>query len=123
MVRGADFDGDTATLLRDGKVLVTGVHGAQLYDPDSGTWTATGKMTPPLLWHAATLLADGEVLAVGGDPDDQANLNDPVYWRRNSTTRPLEHGRAPPTCSPGSRAARAATLRSCCAMARCSWRA
>ena len=79
MVRGPDFDGDTATLLRDGNVLVTGVRGAQLYDPDSGAWTATGTMTPPLLWHTATLLADGKVLAVGGVADDQANLNDPVY--------------------------------------------
>ena len=79
MVRGEDFNVDTATLLRDGKVLVTGVRSAQLYDPDSGTWTATGKMNPPLLWHTATLLADGKVLAVGGAPDDQANLSDPVY--------------------------------------------
>ena len=56
---------------------MTGVHGAQLYDPDSGTWTATGKMTPPLLWHTATLLADGEVLAVGGDPRRPSQLERP----------------------------------------------
>ena len=36
-------DGGNAMLLRDGKVLMTG-DSAQLYDPASGTWTATGKM-------------------------------------------------------------------------------
>ena len=58
--------GATATLLRDGTVLVTGTDGAELYDPDSGTWTATGRMP---LWHeypAAVLLADGRVLVAGG---------------------------------------------------------
>ena len=33
-----------ATLLRDGKVLVAGGNSAEVYDPASGTWTATGKI-------------------------------------------------------------------------------
>jgi hypothetical protein len=82
MVPGADFVGDTATLLPDGKVLVAGLNGAQLYDPATGTWSATGKMTIPRYYAATTLLSDGKVLAVGGDivpdrPVDSAELYDP----------------------------------------------
>jgi hypothetical protein len=56
--------------------------GAQVYDPDSGTWSATGKMTTPRHDHTATLLEDGEVLVAGGiDGGDQpvhsAELYDP----------------------------------------------
>jgi hypothetical protein len=58
--------GYTATLLRDGKVLVAGSDGAQLYDPDTGTWSATGKMVTPRSIGTATLLADGKVLVAGG---------------------------------------------------------
>ena len=69
--------GGTATLLRDGKVLVAGVAGAQVYDPASGTWTATGKMVSGASHAAdtATLLADGKVLVAGVDG---AQLYDPT---------------------------------------------
>ena len=74
--------GTTATLLVNGKVLVTGFHGSELYDPDSGNWTATGKMITPRYNHTATQLPDGRVLVAGGDvpPDhatDSAELYDP----------------------------------------------
>lgn len=58
-----------ATLLPNGKVLITGygfqVTGAELYDPSTGTFTATGKTGA---WdpHSATPLADGRVLIAGG---------------------------------------------------------
>ena len=64
--------GASATLLRDGRVLVTGLYGAELYDPDSGTWTATGKMTQRHTGHAAVLLADGRVLVAGGYVFDES---------------------------------------------------
>jgi WD40 repeat protein len=72
----------TATLLPNGKVLVAGgfdtttppgiggsqqiVATAELYDPTSGTWAATGSMSTSRRDHTATLLLNGQVLVVGG---------------------------------------------------------
>jgi N-acetylneuraminic acid mutarotase len=71
--------GQTATLLASGKVLVAGgyvgddscgctigVKSADLYDPDTGTWTATGLLNTPRSSHTATLLPSGQVLVAGG---------------------------------------------------------
>jgi hypothetical protein len=55
----------TATLLPNGKVLVAGGCGlatAELYDPASGTWTATGAMNTGRHNHTATLLSDSWVI-------------------------------------------------------------
>jgi hypothetical protein len=62
--------GHTATLLRHGKVLVAGggLASTELYDPSSGTWTATGSMIEARCCHTATRLRDGMVLVVGGSP-------------------------------------------------------
>ncbi len=61
-----------ATLLRDGRVLVTGGDGdaptdsAELFEPASGTWSAAVNMSNGRSMHTATLLADGRVLVAGG---------------------------------------------------------
>ncbi len=56
----------TATLLRDGRVLVTHDGGSsELFDPRTGRWTATASTTQPVSSARATLLANGDVLLVG----------------------------------------------------------
>lgn len=71
---------ETATLLPDGNVLVTGGVGAmstgsagsgsiasvELYDPQSDTWNTLSPMDLPRAGHTATLLADGDLLVAGG---------------------------------------------------------
>lgn len=71
----------TATLLADGKVLITGgnqpaVASAELYDPATGTFSATGDMHVARAFHTATLLANGKVLIAGGSSDRSAELYD-----------------------------------------------
>jgi WD40 repeat protein len=64
----------TATLLPNGKVLVTGgedgidasLADAELYDPATGAWTPTGSMGTARFYHTATLLPNGKVLVAGG---------------------------------------------------------
>ena len=66
--------GHTATLLLDGKVLITGgsdgdgspLASAELYDPATGLWSATGSMGEVRDRHSASLLPDGRVLVAGG---------------------------------------------------------
>ena len=93
----------TATLLPDGKVLVVGgndiaatgaafsLGSAELYDPATGSWTATGSMLGARVGHSATLLLDSRVLVSGGalavlrgdrnapgDPPAAAEVYDPA---------------------------------------------
>jgi S-formylglutathione hydrolase FrmB len=65
----------TATLLGDGRVLLAGGFdaSAELYDPTTGAFAATGSPGTELTGHTATLLADGRVLIAGGT-DGAKNL-------------------------------------------------
>ena len=67
----------TATLLPSGKVLALGSHrqstedspfvsSAELYDPATGTWSATGSPNRRYGLHTATLLPNGKVVVAAG---------------------------------------------------------
>jgi len=68
--------GHTATLLPNGKVLVTGGCTAsncstdaavsELYNPASNSWSTTGNLNTARYYHTAVLLKTGKVLAIGG---------------------------------------------------------
>jgi hypothetical protein len=72
-----------ATLLADGKVLITGGDGgdnlsnplatAEIFDSSTGVFTPTGSMSVARSGHTATLLTSGEVLVTGGESSSGAN--------------------------------------------------
>ena len=86
--------GNTATLLRDGRVLYVGGYtgggylaDADLYDPASGTFTPAGSVPGPYFNEGtATLLNDGRVLLAGGTgATSAAYLYDPSSGQFTST--------------------------------------
>jgi N-acetylneuraminic acid mutarotase len=101
--------GNTITLLTNGKVLVAGgwikytdtVHAsAEIYDPATGSWSATGSMTTARRTNTATLLPNGKVLVAGGVDGKSvilasAEIYDPTteVW---TTTDSMTTGRAEP---------------------------
>ena len=83
----------SATLLADGRVLVAGGYDpaqpggaralAEIYDPSTGQWTATGTLNRARYAHTATLLPNGMVLVAGGCCDVngyQQSLKSSELW-------------------------------------------
>ncbi len=86
----------TATLLIDGRILVAGGYdsiyrggpssnSAELYDPETSSFSSTGSMAYGRTYHTATPLPDGRVLIAGGEAKENgssslasAELYDPM---------------------------------------------
>ena len=80
---GGARDSMGAVELRDGRVMVIGgssidergllisaLAESEVFDPDSGAWTAASPMSEARVNHTASLLADGRVLVAGGGKQD-----------------------------------------------------
>jgi hypothetical protein len=101
--------GHAATLLANGKVLITGgttvtaagvvsvTATAEIYDPATEHFTATGKMNTPRRGHQATLLNNGKVLITGGSDATHvlstAELYDPATGTFTYTANPMSSPR------------------------------
>lgn len=82
----------SATRLKDGRVLVTGgrpnncqagcpqdgLRTAEIYNPATGTWSATGSMHISRYGHSTHLLQDGRVLIIGGESTEDLGETDQV---------------------------------------------
>jgi hypothetical protein len=97
--------GHTVTALADGKVLVVGgqydlydskseyysttkVTGtAEVYDPQTETFTATGSLASPRAGHTATLLVDGRILIAGGYGEKDFAATAEIYDPASGTFR------------------------------------
>jgi N-acetylneuraminic acid mutarotase len=79
--------GDTATVLTDGRVLVVGgaddtgavLAFAEIYSPKTKAWSITGQMHTPRMNQVAVLLPGGKVLVAGGSNGSQALSSAELY--------------------------------------------
>ena len=92
----------TATLLRDGTVLLTGggegwcfrstLDSAELYDPETRSFVAVGRMSRSRTAHTATLLNDGTVLIAGGSSYWPFSTTSSAELYRPTTAPPRRRG-------------------------------
>lgn len=96
----------TATLLLDGKALIAGgfreegtaeipIASAEIYDPNTNTFTPTGEMNEARAGHTATLLPNGLVLIVGGWGGDGRLPTTELYDPQTGKFRPAASMFAP----------------------------
>jgi N-acetylneuraminic acid mutarotase len=93
----------TATVLRDGRILIVGGYTAidedtssvEIYDPVTNTFSPTGSLNKKRHGHSATLLADGRVLVIAGYNNgwlQDAEIYDPATGTWNTTQPLFKHG-------------------------------
>jgi N-acetylneuraminic acid mutarotase len=94
----------TATLLRDGRVLIVGgltaldtdTASAEIFDPTTTTFSLTGSLNTARHDHTATLLPDGRVLVVAGYGSgawlSSAEIFDPATGQWTITQPVFAHG-------------------------------
>ncbi|MGH9223069.1 MAG: Ig-like domain-containing protein, partial [Acidimicrobiales bacterium] len=93
--------GHTATLLSDGRVLVTGggaatapgqpavrLASAEIFNPSTGVWSALPDMSTRRFGHVAVRLNDGRVLLAGGDDLAVANSSAELFDPTTNTFTP-----------------------------------
>jgi photosystem II stability/assembly factor-like uncharacterized protein len=98
----------TATLLQDGRVVVTGgmqsfyigsqtLNSSEIYDPSTGTWTPAADMQFARRNSSAALLPDGRVLVIGGQEGGGSTVGEIFDPTRNvfTTTAPLPVAQRP----------------------------
>ncbi|WP_395849823.1 kelch repeat-containing protein [Cystobacter fuscus] len=94
----------TASLLSQGKVLVTGggltedsvLDQTELYDPTSATWTPAASLSQPRLGHSATALSNGALLVAGGWDGENYLASAELYDAAKNTwtaTAPMQQKR------------------------------
>ncbi|CAF1306795.1 unnamed protein product, partial [Adineta steineri] len=98
----------TASILTNGKILVTGgtgnssaLNSTEVYDPLTSAWTITSNMNNARDWHTASVLSNGRVLVAGGGNGNvlnSAELYDPLAntW---TTTSNMTNARSQHTAS------------------------
>lgn len=77
----------SATLLRNGQILVAGginaagnpIASAELFNPATGKWTLTATMNVARDEHTAILLASGNVLVAGGEGPNGSTAKSEIY--------------------------------------------
>jgi hypothetical protein len=99
-------DWPEATLLADGRVLVSGggngstvLASAEVYNPGRNLWESTGPMLAGHIYHPASLLTNGKVLVTGGSgaaPQQATELYDPATnaWTSTGNMARARHGQA-----------------------------
>jgi large repetitive protein len=80
--------GFSLTLLPSGQVLAAQGTSAEVYNPATGTWTATGSPTSSIGGPNAALLQNGEVLAIGESINTPSELYNPSTgtWSATGST-------------------------------------